>query len=193
MWSRRVCSRQRLRKRGLTLASGRPPTKSAGSRWSRWTTSHGCFKHLGKLGAPADWAAAPTYNSVALATIDSIWSIGVRYGGVLNVLERYRTLRRAQGRDPETDTPADLVRFIESLGGAEAFGDAVKNRQRTLSKNGILKAEAVLQQTRMLAVEGVSSPQDIATADPELLERLRWRWTGEVVGQASGPCRGTTS
>ena len=56
-----------------------------------------------------------------------MWSIGVRYQGVLNALERYRRLRAATGADPERDTPADLISVIEGLGGPEAFADAVHN------------------------------------------------------------------
>lgn len=143
------------------------------------------LQHLERLGAPAEWTAATTYDSLAQAIIDSVWSIGVRYGGVLNVLERYRALRHAEGRDPAKDTPEDLLEFIESLGGPEAFADAVRNRQRTSSRSGILKADAVLRQARMLAQEGIESPQELASADPALLGRLRRRWTQEV-GQASG-------
>jgi hypothetical protein len=33
-----------------------------------------------RLDDPSGWAAPTRYESVALATIDSIWSIGVRYG-----------------------------------------------------------------------------------------------------------------
>jgi hypothetical protein len=143
-------------------------------------------EHLRTLGDPAEWTASVTYDSLALAIIDSVWSIGVRYGGVLNVLERYRDLRRAQGCDPEYDTPADLVRCIQSLGGPDAFANAVNNRQRTSSRSGILKSEAVFRQARMLAEEGITSPKDLAEADATLRLRLRRRWTEEVAGQASG-------
>lgn len=143
------------------------------------------LERLEGLGDPAEWAAATTYNSIALAVIDSVWSIGVRYGGVLNVLERYRTLRRAQGFDPDKDGPLDLVECIEALGGSEAFAEAVKNRQRTSSRSGILKADAVLNQAKLLVEEGINSPRDLAEAASARLERLRRRWMEEV-GQASG-------
>ena len=137
------------------------------------------------LGEPALWDPAPGYASSALSVIDSVWSIGVRYQGVLNVLGRYRALRAARGADAERDTPADLVRAIGELGGPEAFADAVHNRQRTSSRGGILKAEAVLRQARMLAEEGIASPDDLLEADAQKLDVVRRRWTS-VPGQGSG-------
>jgi hypothetical protein len=144
------------------------------------------LEHVRVLGDPEEWLAATTYDSVALAIIDSVWSIGVRYTGVLNVLARYRQLRRTEGGDPERDRPRDLVACIETFGGPEAFAEAMNNRQRTSARSGILKAEAVLRQARMLTSEGIDAPGDIACASPTDLERLRQRWTQEVPGQASG-------
>ena len=120
-----------------------------------------------------------------MAVVDSVWSIGVRYQGVLNVLERYRRLRAATGADPERDTPADLVSVIEGLGGPEAFADAVQNRQRTSATSGILKADAVLRESRFLRDEGVATPADVLHASPEKLDAIRTLWVS-VPGQGSG-------
>jgi hypothetical protein len=141
--------------------------------------------HAGVLGAPSTWDPPVEYASSALAIIDSVWSIGVRYRGVLNVLDRYRTLRRANGTDPEHDTPADLVGVIEKLGGPEGFADAVQNRQRTSSRSGILKAEAVLLEARHLREERIASSEDLLRADPGKLDAIRARWVS-VPGQGSG-------
>jgi hypothetical protein len=141
--------------------------------------------HVGILGDPADWEPAVEYASTAMALMDSVWSIGVRYQGVLNVLDRYRRLRAASGADSERDTPADLVTFIEGLGGPEAFADAVQNRQRTSSTSGILKAEAVFLESRFLEGEAVATPADLLGASPEKLDAIRARWVS-VPGQGSG-------
>lgn len=114
-----------------------------------------------------------------------MWSISVRYQGVLNVLERYRHLRAATGADPDRDTPADLVSVIEGLGGPEAFADAVQNRQRTSATSGILKADAVLRESRFLRDEGVATPADVLRANPEKLDTIRAHWVS-VPGQGSG-------
>jgi hypothetical protein len=117
--------------------------------------------------------------------IDAVWSIGVRYAGVLNVLERYRAARRRKGADPDRDTPQELAAYINRVGGAEAFADVVKNRQRTSSRSGILKAEAVMLAAELLAAADAESPRDLASAAPEKLADLRDRWTA-LPGQASG-------
>ena len=61
----------------------------------------------------------------------------------------------------------------------------MRNRQRTSSRNGILKAEAVLHEARILESEGVGVPADLAGAGQERLDHLRRRWSS-VTGQASG-------
>ena len=141
--------------------------------------------HMKLLGEPAEWALATTYESLTLALTDAVWSIGVRYAGVLNVLERYRAARRREGGDPDRDTPQDLVAFIHRAGGAEGFADVVQNRQRTSSRSGILKAEAVMLAAELLATAAFESPRDLASAAPEQVAALRARWTA-IPGQGSG-------
>ncbi|HEY3188443.1 MAG TPA: hypothetical protein VGJ70_13275 [Solirubrobacteraceae bacterium] len=137
------------------------------------------------LGTPDTWDVPDGYDSVGLALIDAVWSIGVRYQSVENVIARYRAERLAAGQDPEADRPQDVRRFIEACGGPEGFAARVRNRQRTSSRNGILKAEAVLHEARILEAEGVGVPADLAVAGEERLDHLRRRWS-TVPGQASG-------
>jgi hypothetical protein len=137
------------------------------------------------LGTPDAWDVPDGYDSVGLAMIDAVWSIGVRYQSVENVIGRYRAERLATGHDPEADRPQDVRRFIEACGGPEDFAVRVRNRQRTSSRNGILKAEAVLREARILEDEGVGVPADLAGAGEERLDHLRRRWS-TVPGQASG-------
>ena len=137
------------------------------------------------LPSPDRWETPGGYASVGLAVIDSVWSIGVRYQSVENVIARYRAERRAGGDDPDADGPGDVRRFIEACGGAEAFAERVGNRQRTSTTNGILKAEAVLHEARILEDEGVELPADLAGAGQERLDDLQRRWS-TVPGQGSG-------
>ena len=137
------------------------------------------------LGDPESWDAPDGYDSVGLAMIAAIWSIGVRYQSVDNVIARYRAERLADGHDAEADRPQDVRRFIEASGGPEGFALRMRNRHRTSSRNGILKAEAVLLEARILEDEGVAVPADLAGAGEERLDHLRARWS-TVPGQASG-------
>jgi hypothetical protein len=63
----------------------------------------------------------------------------------------------AAGDDPEADGPADVRRFIESCGGPERLADRMGNRQRTSTRNGILKAEAVLREAAILEDESIAT------------------------------------
>jgi hypothetical protein len=137
------------------------------------------------LGSPDSWDTPDGYDSVGLAMIDAIWSIGVRYQSVENVIAHYRAERLAGGHDAEADRPQDVRRFIEACGGPEGFALRVRNHQRTSSRNGILKAEAVLHEARILEHESVGVPADLAGASEERLNHLRGRWSA-VPGQASG-------
>jgi hypothetical protein len=130
-------------------------------------------EHAAVLGNPDSWERMDVQDDLVLAVIDAVWSIGVRAGGVANVLARYEALR-----GEERHTFAEFVAFVDALGGFEAFADAVKNRQRTSTTNGILKAEAVYRQAAMLAEAGV---EDVSG----LTESVRERWM-EVPGSKSG-------
>ena len=137
------------------------------------------------LGSPDSWDTPDGYDSVGLAMIDAVWSIGVRYQSVQNVIARYRAERLAGGHHAEADRPEDVRSFIEASGGPEGFALRVRNHQRTSSRNGILKAEAVLHEARILERESVAVPADLAGASEERLQHVRARWSA-VPGQASG-------
>jgi hypothetical protein len=137
------------------------------------------------LPSPDRWETPAGCDSVGLALIEAVWSIGVRYQSVENVIARYRAERLAAGDDPDADGPADVRRFIEACGGAEAFARRMGNRQRTSTTNGILKAEAVLHEAHILEDEGVERAADLTAASQQRLDHLQGRWS-TVVGQGSG-------
>ena len=137
------------------------------------------------LGSPDSWDTPDGYDSVGLAMIDAIWSIGVRYQSVQNVIARYRAERLAGGQDAEADRPEDVRRFIEACGGPEGFALRMRNHQRTSSRSGILKAEAVLHEAQILERESVRVPADLTGASEERLNHLRGQWSA-VPGQGSG-------
>jgi hypothetical protein len=137
------------------------------------------------LGDPADWTAPPDHTSVALAAIDAVWGIGVRWSSVRNVLDRYRRARLDAGGDPESDGPADLLALIDGAGGVEGFAELAGNRQRTSTRNGILKAEAVRLVAEVLRDAGLSTPAQVRAATEPELSALRAAWT-QVPGQRSG-------
>ncbi|MCM0676896.1 hypothetical protein NCC78_19710 [Micromonospora phytophila] len=68
--------------------------------------------------------------------MDAIWSMGVRYRAVENVVDCYRTSRRAEGGDANRDGVSDLLRHHAQIGGPEQFATRVKNRQRVSTHPG---------------------------------------------------------
>jgi hypothetical protein len=127
--------------------------------------------HAAVLGDPAAWVAFDPQENLALAVIEAVWSIGVRAGGVANVIARHRAL-------VDTSTPAELAAFIDRVGGPDAYAEAVKNRQRTSTTHGILKAEAVYREATILATAGVTDVNG-------LTDDVRALWM-TVPGQKSG-------
>lgn len=144
------------------------------------------INHISVLGPPDAWGAQTTYASVPVAAIDSVWSLGVQYQGVLNVIERLRAHAEAHGVEFGSMTTSAFVDLVDETGGPDALAEHVGNRQRTSARSGILKAEAVYREAVMLRAEGIERPGDVKGARPEVHRTLERRWRYEVPGQASG-------
>ncbi len=145
------------------------------------------LEHIARtLGAPKEWPEPDGYpDSLALCVLDAIWSIGVRYRGVQNVVAEYRALRRSAGADPNRDGAVELQDAIAGVGGPEAFADAVHNRQLTSTHNGLLKAAAVDEACTALLSSGIATTADLRSAEGDSLESVNAAWRG-VPGQGSG-------
>jgi hypothetical protein len=88
---------------------------------------------------------AYNYGHLPLCVIDSVFSIGVRYEGVENVIKRfcnYYNVDRLSNKNELTTT--DMLVLIEQMSIIELTEKVFQNRQRTSARNGILKSEAVV-------------------------------------------------
>ena len=132
------------------------------------------------------------YNSLTLCVLDSVFSIGVRYEGTEAVVKRYCAafgLNRIRASRPAWPPPAAqeplsaLVERVEAVGSIAFATTILRNRQRTSSKNGILKAEAAAEFARVLHGFGIKYFQDLPTFhdDGQVQAALR-----RVRGQRSG-------
>ena len=96
------------------------------------------------------------YDSLPLCAIDAVFSIGVRYTSVQNVVQhycdRYRLRQYNLQRDAlgDTHTISQLIAHITENGVEQSADVLFCNHQRTSSRNGILKAEAVLRFAKVL-------------------------------------------
>ena len=113
------------------------------------------------------------YRSLPFCIIDAVYSLGARYSSTRNTVIRFcnaQGLRRLrQQGSPHPDMLAQYpVRQLE--GFLSLYDDYLQiatevfdNRQRTSTRNGILKAEAVHSFARVLLRHSVNYFQDIAT------------------------------
>ena len=112
---------------------------------------------------PERWFRPDGYQSVALAILDSIYSTGNRYTGVLNLVNRYRGLRADEGADPEADAPTDLIEVFDRWGGVDEFVLKTNNRWRTSSQlHAPYKAYAALEAAKVLARHSIETVSDVA-------------------------------
>jgi hypothetical protein len=144
---------------------------------------------ISELGDVTTWNRPTGYkSSLALCVMDSIWSIGVKYKTVENVLDQYLIDRGFTGLSQSqlcVDTPRDFLSWCESFGGLknlELVAERLNNRNQTSSTNGVLKASAVLTACELLAHEEIDTTESLFLST----ENFKQKWLYEIPGQRSG-------
>ncbi len=127
------------------------------------------------------------YNSLDLCVIDAVFSIGVKYESVINVVEKYEQHIAANHRNlsGKSRTTRESIDIFEGYGPIQSFAKDVLNQQRTSSRNGILKAEAVLEVLKTLGEHGIKDLEcfkKIANTQQEALDKAIL----SIKGQGSG-------
>ncbi|GAA4883538.1 heme peroxidase [Serinicoccus chungangensis] len=142
------------------------------------------------LGTDADrWFRPAGYESAALAVIDSIYSTGNHYTGVINAVNRYRRARIDEGANPDRDGARELVSAVDRWGGVDGLIERT-NKWKTSTRAGApTKAEAAYGAAEALVEQGMDSVIDVrgALAGREKQESspLKRRWLN-LPGQRSG-------
>ncbi|GAA2471403.1 hypothetical protein [Terrabacter carboxydivorans] len=119
------------------------------------------------------------WTSLTYCIVDAVWSIGARYDFVVVPVVRAVATTfsddepLADGRRMPAD-PVPLSRFMEQVPTGDALASLVGNRQRTSTRGGILKAEAVLRYAEVFAAHGVDSLEGAnkLLSDPKLAEAI---------------------
>lgn len=134
------------------------------------------------------------YAHLPLCVVDSVFSMGVKYESVRNVVRRMEPLVghilfRDYGSLPtDPSQQASVTSFLEKIENQSPEKLALEiyqNKQRTSSQNGILKAEAVSRFLRVLAKFNVQYFQDV----PDLITNADFeQQIKRIPGQASGIC-----
>lgn len=131
-------------------------------------------------------APAGYHDGLALCVIDSVQSTGVTYSSVENVVARYRAHRRAQG-DPNADGVAELLGTFDELDGPDGWAKKIGNSNRTSTRGGVLKSQAIRDAARVLGAAGIGDTDLLrkVAEDDMQLEQVRKAWCA-VKGQRSG-------
>jgi hypothetical protein len=121
-------------------------------------------------------------KSLVISVIDSVFSIGVKYESTIKVVERFSN---HVGINIEKDEYT-LEQFLNDYGKYDYVDLATnifKNRQRTSTRNGILKSEAVVHYIKALHSFGINISKDLLNY--EEIEKVRNEIT-KIPGQKSG-------
>ncbi|AXX30381.1 hypothetical protein KCV87_05035 [Actinosynnema pretiosum subsp. pretiosum] len=126
------------------------------------------------------------WTHLPLCVLDAVFSINLRYRGVVRVCEAYAT--HAGLPDPllpadrahevvgtDRERPVETLVEIGRAAGADDLARLVlRNRGRTSTRGGVRKAEAALRYAETLAAEGVHRFADVSAllADPVRLAQV---------------------
>jgi len=130
------------------------------------------------------------YSSLPLCVIDAVFSIGVKYSGTQNVINRFckhvniQRLRFQPMPDKSQQLSINNLIQLYSRYGIDGMTDIVyHNKQRTSSRGGILKSEAVYKFAFVLEKFGVDYFQDIDKIYENYLFESKIK---QIPGQKSG-------
>ena len=108
------------------------------------------------------------YSSIPLSVIDAVFSIGVRYSSVQNTISKFCKFfdipKFNGGKVPDPKEQLSISEFLKiyaQYGVAGMTEKVYRNKQRTSTRNGILKSEAVFKFSKILKDFGVEYVQDI--------------------------------
>jgi hypothetical protein len=130
-----------------------------------------------------------SYHSLPLCVIDSVFSIGVRYINAQKAVDAWCTAQRptwrkfSDGVSPRK-TIGELISIMDGHDSdslaATFFGG---NRQRTSTRSGILKAEAVVRFAKALEISEVDDFQNMRETKKAAIARTQ---VTKVTGQGTG-------
>jgi hypothetical protein len=139
------------------------------------------------------------YSSMALCVVDAVYSIGVKYAGVKNVVKSFQNYKKVEIENihrsrvqslSDYNSTYTLGNFISLLEENEPEYNAkniFKNSQRTSTRNGILKAEAVLLFAKSLHNHNIIDFRSLIKIDVnDKTLRLAECEIKEIPGQKSG-------
>lgn len=121
------------------------------------------------------------YQSLVFCVIDSVFSIAARYSSTKNVVKRFADYLNKSITDEYL--VSEFITQFDTLDGHEILKRVFNNKQRTSTKNGILKAEAVIRFIKILYLRGIETKRDLLAYPnrDSLLEEIK-----TIEGQTKG-------
>ncbi len=138
----------------------------------------------------AQLSASYYYSSLPFCITDAVFSIGVKYKSVENTtsylakylgVEKYRKYGSDHIPKEKQISIHEFIDRTESLDDERLSEDIFHNRQRTSTKNGMLKARAVLEFAKILAKHNINHMQDIVSITYKCIETIKL-----IKGMSSG-------
>ena len=132
------------------------------------------------------------YQSLPICVIDSVYSIRARWEAVRQVVIRYcnyfnlQRIREYRALIPPIESQESIGAFLQKIQefGIETFAnDIFQNRQRTSTRNGILKAKAILRFASVLEKYDVNYLQNVSYVIDNIAFENEIR---QIPGQRSG-------
>jgi len=111
------------------------------------------------------------YQSLPLCVIDAVYSVGAKYTGTRRTVVDYCSFFKLQrirgaksGEPPPTEQQQSIKQFLDAISvyNIQTVTNTIfNNRQRTSTRKGILKSEAVIMFARVLKSYNIDYLQDV--------------------------------
>ena len=142
---------------------------------------------LGRL-APLSEEETFTYSSLALCVLDAVYSMGARYESTWRTVKdfcRWAGWVEDLAKAPREYPVSEFIGLLGSYPPQQMAERIYDNRQRTSTRNGILKAEAVFRFVHVLQQFGIDTYANLAAMPDAAAVEAAVR---AIPGQTSGIC-----
>lgn len=129
------------------------------------------------LEDPKTWPHPVEFpNSLALAALNSVYSLRGSSAAGRNVMQHYKKHRQEAGADPDYDDGTDLLDTITQAGGPEKFAKDVVRNSTKLGNTGRLKPEGLYEGVSTLVECDINTAHDLSQASLEQRDVLARKW-----------------
>jgi hypothetical protein len=100
-------------------------------------------------------------GDIVSCVMDAVGSVGVRYISVIRGLEKFRTFSEQQFQEVPTTPQNFLLLFRNYLDNPDLLAESIWTRQRTSTRGGILKVEAMVRWMSILDEHDIQTPSEL--------------------------------